>query len=144
MKRPSAVHEDYTRDEPVKLGSNRAFGLVFAGFFGLLGIAGLWRSHHLRIWALALSVLFLVAALVVPNVLAPLNRVWARIGAALHLVTSPVILGLMYAVAIVPVGLLMRWRGYDPMQRRFDPSLSSYWIARRPPGPSPESVTRQF
>lgn len=144
MPQTSALHEDLTRDDPVKRGSDRSFGLVFAAFFAVVALAGLWRQHHLRLWAVALSLVFLVLALVAPVVLAPLNVVWSRIGMLLHKITSPIILGLMYAFAIVPVGLVMRWKGHDPMHRRFDPALKSYWIARTPPGPSPDSVTRQY
>ncbi len=144
MSPTASLHEDLTRDEPVTHGSDRSFGLVFASLFAVIAIAGWWRWHHLRAWAVALSLVFLVLAMATPAVLAPLNGLWARFGLLLHKITSPVILGLMYGFAIVPVGMVMRWRGHDPMQRAFDPSLSSYWIVRTPPGPSPDSVTRQF
>jgi predicted membrane metal-binding protein len=144
MPPTSALHEDLTRDETVTPGSDRSFGLVFAGVFAVVALGGLWRQHHLRTWALVLSILFLAVALFAPGILAPLNAVWARVGMVLHRITSPIILGLMYAVAIVPVGLVMRWKGHDPMHRSFDPTLPSYWIARMPPGPSPDSVTRQY
>jgi hypothetical protein len=144
MTATTSLHENLTRDEPVARGSDRSFGFVFAGVFAVLAAAGWWRTHHLRTWAITLCVSFAVLALVAPVVLRPLNRVWARVGMLLHHITSPIILGLMYAVAIVPVGLIMRWKGIDPMQRRFDPALPSYWIVRTPPGPSPDSLTRQY
>lgn len=144
MSADAALHEDLTREDIVTPGSDRSFGLVFAGVFAVIVIAGLWRGHHLRVWALALSAAFLLAALVAPAVLAPLNAAWARFGLLLHRVTSPIIVGLTYALAIVPVGLLMRWSGKDPLRRRFDSSLRSYWIDRTPPGPPPGSMTRQY
>jgi hypothetical protein len=32
----------------------------------------------------------------------------------------------------------------DPLRRRVDKSCKSYWVERRPPGPSPESMAHQF
>lgn len=144
MTPTASLHEDLTRDETVVRGSDRSFGYVFAGVFAAIALVNWWRTHHLRTWAVGLSLAFLVLALAAPVVLAPLNKLWSRFGLLLHRITSPIVLGLMYALAIVPVGLIMRWRGHDPMQRSFDRALPSYWIARTPPGPSPDSMTRQY
>jgi hypothetical protein len=32
----SQLHEDYSREEEVKAGTDRGFGLVFAGFFAIV------------------------------------------------------------------------------------------------------------
>ena len=40
--------------------------------------------------------------------------------------------------------LVMRLMGKDPLRRRFDPQAKSYWIERRPAGPEPQSMRRQF
>ena len=48
----------------------------------------------------------------------PLNRGWNKLGLILHKVTNPLFLGAMYAIAIVPTGLLMRAFGVDPMGLR--------------------------
>lgn len=144
MTPSGSLHEDLTREETVEHGSDRSFGLVFATVFAVVAAIGWWRTRHLAPWAVMVTLAFLVLALAVPATLRPLNRLWARFGLVLHRVTSPIILGLMYAIAIVPVGVIMRWRGHDPMRRRFDPTLPSYWIVRTPPGPSPDSMTRQY
>ncbi len=52
-----------------------------------------------------------------------------KLGLLLHKVTNPVFLGAMYAIAIVPTGLLMRVFGVDPMGMRRE-RKDSYWIAR--------------
>ena len=36
----SQLHEDFSREEHVKAGSDRGFGFVFAGFFTL--VSGIW------------------------------------------------------------------------------------------------------
>jgi hypothetical protein len=90
------------------------------------------------------AALFLLAALVRPQVLAPLNRGWTRFGLLLHKITNPVTLGLVFFLAVTPTALIMRAMGKDPLRRRLDPAARTYWIDRRPPGPQPETMKLQF
>jgi hypothetical protein len=137
-------HELQERDEVVKTSSDRSFGLVFAGFFVLLGGLSVYKGdQRWEVW-FPLGVLFGVLALTAPQVLAPLNRVWAKFGLLLHAIISPVVIGLLFCVCITPIGFLMRLFGKDPLRLRFERDAPSYWIQREPPGPSPESFKNQF
>jgi hypothetical protein len=137
-------HESYTRDEQVDGSSDRSFGLVFAAFFALVGLLPLLLGRSPRIWALGAAGVFLVAALVFPSVLAPLNRLWLKLGLLLHRIVSPIALGIMFFLVITPMGLVMRAMGKDFLRLRLDPAAESYWIPREPPGPAPESLKNQF
>jgi hypothetical protein len=53
-------------------------------------------------------------------------------------------MGVAYLVAIVPLALVLRALGRDPLRLRRDRAAASYWIARAPPGPTPDSMTDQF
>jgi hypothetical protein len=87
---------------------------------------------------------FLVLGLAWPRILAPLNRIWTRLGLFLGMIVSPVVLGLMYFVVVTPIGVLMRCLGKDPLRLRRDPGTKSYWIMREPPGPPGETMRDQF
>ena len=139
-----AAYEDFHRDENVNPSSNRTFGIVLAVFFALIGVLPLLRGHPLRVWALPLSGIFLLAALVAPAVLAPLNRVWTALGALLHKITNPIILGVFFYLVFTPFGSLMRLFGKDFLRLKWAPHADSYWILRQPPGPPPESISNQF
>ena len=128
----------------VKMGSDRSFGLVFAGFFALVAGAPLVQGGVVRLWAAAAATLFFVIALTYPAVLAPLNRVWFRFGLLLHRIVSPLVLGLTFYLVLTPLGLLMRATGKDPMRTGFRPQDASYWIPREPAGPAPGSMKQQF
>jgi hypothetical protein len=138
-------HESLVRDDVTKTSSNKSFGLVFAGFFVLLAISSYFFSHHER-WPywLGLSIAFAIIAYVAPQILSPLNRWWTKLGLLLHTIVSPIILGFIFFGCIVPIGFLMRQFGNDPLRRRFEPEAKSYWLAREPPGPTPESFKRQY
>lgn len=138
------THENFSRQAEVKVGSDRSSGLVFAAFFVIVALAPLRHGHEVRPWALGLGALFAIAALVAPRLLRPLNLLWFRFGLALHHVVTPVVMGLLFFASVVPVGLLMRAAGKDPLRLRRVPGAVSYWIPRRPPGPAPASMKHQF
>jgi hypothetical protein len=137
-------HESLDRKEPISGSSNRAFGLVFATVFGVIGLWPWLFGGHVRIWSVAIGAAFLVVALLWPAVLAPLNRIWTRFGLLLHRIVSPVVLGVMFFGVVTPMGLVMRALGKDPLRLRFDPAARTYWIERRPPGPAPDTLNNQF
>jgi Saxitoxin biosynthesis operon protein SxtJ len=143
--RPS-FHEDFSRHEDVKSGSDRSFGLTVGGI--LLVVAAARSYFHGLGWiqyALAgIGVVLIVLGLVAPSSLHGLNRAWAKLGLIMFRVVNPVVLGLIYAVVIVPTGLLMRLTGRDPLHLKFDPQADSYWVVRDPPGPAPDSMSNQF
>jgi Saxitoxin biosynthesis operon protein SxtJ len=138
------LHENFIREEDAPAGSDRAFGLVLGGVLGLIGLLPLLRGHGARWWALGLAGAFFLASATQPALLGPLNRLWHRLGLLLHSVVSPVVLGLLFFTTVTPIGLLMRALGRDLLRLRFEPDAPTYWIERRPPGPSPDSMPRQF
>jgi hypothetical protein len=103
-----------------------------------------WHAGRLWPWTGALSVLLLAAALVRPEMLNPLNRLWLRFGLLLHRVVNPIVMALVFFGAVWPTGLVMRWMGRDLLRLQREPDAASYWIVRQPPGPSPETMKDQF
>ncbi len=139
-----SFHEDLGRQDKAKAGSERAFGMVFAVVFALVGLWPLWEGGGFRPWALIAAGVFLAAGLLVPKALKPLNRLWFLIGLGLHKVVNPLVMGLLFYFTITPMALIMRLIGKDPLRRDFEPEAKSYWIERRPAGPAPESMRHQF
>lgn len=132
-------HESHHEDDNVG-GSPRGFGLTFAAVFALAGCWPLLSSAYPRLWALGVAAAFLLAALLVPGALQPLNRLWSRFGLLLGRIMTPVIMTLLFVVAVAPTAFVMRLLGHDPMRRRRIDG-PSYWIERRQP---PGSMTDQF
>lgn len=149
----SSFHETFARDEHIEGSSDRGFGLTVGGI--LLAIAlvrvglGWWSSGAVHLgwfeWALGgVGAVLVVLGLVAPAILAPLNRGWTKLGLLLFKVVNPIVLGLIFLVTIVPIGLIMRASGKDLLRQKFDPDAKSYWIERDPPGPAPDSMPQQF
>lgn len=138
------THETYRDREAEKGSSDRSFGIIFTVLFAIIGAAPMAHGLEARWWALIVSALFLIAALTRPKILAPLNRLWLRVGLLLHRVVNPLIMGLLFFLVITPIGLIMRLTGKRPLQLETDPNAPTYWIRRSPPGPTPESMKQQF
>lgn len=119
------------------LPSDRSFGWTFTGIFVIVGL-------FLQPWALALAALFGTLTMVSPSSLGALNRGWMRLGAALHRVVSPVVMGLLYFGVFTPMGFVMRLSGWDAMKRTWDPAAKSYWSRRDPAGPAEDSFKNLF
>jgi Saxitoxin biosynthesis operon protein SxtJ len=140
------MHENLEREEEVHGSSDRSFGLVMAAGFALVGLLPLAHGSlaGVRWWAVALAAVFLALALYWTAPLAPLNRLWLKFGLLLHRIISPLILALLFYVTVLPIGLIMRALGKDPLRLKFEPAADSYWIPRDPPGPAPTSMKNQF
>lgn len=133
-------HEHYEKEE-LPLPSDRSTGLVFAGV--ALAVAWFWRADQTVLeWALGVAAAFALVALLVPILIRPLNIVWMKFAMLLNMIMSPLIMGILFLIAIVPAGLLMRIR-HDPLRKRRRPDASSYWIDRKVPE-TPPSMSNQF
>jgi hypothetical protein len=127
-----------------KIGSDRSFGLVFAAAFLIIATLPVVRGGPVRWWAVAVTAVFALAAVAAPSVLRPLNRLWFKLGIALHHVVNPIVMGAMFFFAVTPMGLTMRALGKDPLRLKRDRRSATYWIARERPAPAPRSMSKQF
>jgi hypothetical protein len=132
------------QSSPTPLPSNRSFGRLFVVVFALIGLWSLWRGGDTYLWWFGAAAIVLIVTLAVPDVLAPFNRAWMKLGELLGRIVSPVVLGFIFFLVITPFGVVKRLTGWDPMRRRFERDTTSYWIERDPPGPDPDSLPNQF
>ena len=74
------LHEAFDREEAAEMSSDRSFGFVVGGVLALIGTIGFVRESPHWIWWSSAAALLLAAALLAPDRLAPLNRLWTRLG----------------------------------------------------------------
>jgi hypothetical protein len=137
-------HENFSRDEVVAGSSDRSFGIVMSAAFAVISLLNAWYGGHIWKWTGGIAALLLVAALLRPSALQPLNRLWLKFGLLLHKIVNPIVMGLVFYGAVLPTGLIMRALGKDLLRLKRQPEAASYWIERHPPGPAPESMKDQF
>ena len=108
-------HELHARKEVAQPSSDRRFGYVFGGFSALLAALSLYNGRHAMALLACAGVMFALVAFLHPGLLAPLNRLWTRLGLFLFAVVSPVMLVIVFYGCITPIGWLMRLAGKGPV-----------------------------
>jgi hypothetical protein len=81
-----------------------------------------------------------LSAFLAPLAVKPLYLALTVVTYPIGFVLSYLMMVIIFYGVITPVGLVFKLIGRDAMNRRFDPSTSSYWVERRPP----ESIKRYF
>jgi len=138
-----SLHEQFDRIEERKL-SDRSAGIGIACTFALLACAPLLRRGGVRWWALGVSGIILLVSLLRPGLLHPAAWLGRKLADILGRAIGLFSLALLFFLVITPFGLARRLFVRDPLRRRIDKNRKSYWVERQPPGPSPESMARQF
>ena len=113
--------------------SEKSFGVVFAIVFLIVALYPLLSSAGLRIWALVVSIIFLLLAFLAPKILVLPNKIWFKFGLLIGSIVAPIIITLVYFVTVVPTGLIMRVLGKDLLKQKLDKDAKSYWIERKEP-----------
>lgn len=136
------MHENFERRRPAESGPNRSFGFVMAGALGVISALAWWRSGTLPVWLVAIAAAFFVFAVIRPAALRPIERVWMRLGLALHAITTPILLGVIYFVVLTPVARVARLVGHVWLPLAKDPEAATYWQPRNPSSSS--SMANQY
>jgi Saxitoxin biosynthesis operon protein SxtJ len=124
--------------------SSRSFGLLLAAVFLIIaGVSYWWYGRAYLYWGMPAAAI-LAISLVMPRVLAPLKRLWLRLGKLLHVFVSPLILSAVYLLVFIPTGAIIRLFGKDLLSTKRDPVVVSYWVERAAGGPEPETLKDQF
>ncbi len=144
MQSNTTLHEKLHRVETTKIGPDRIFGLLFSFIFSIIGIFPLWSGGAVLIWALAVALGIAFIAMIAPRLLHPLNIVWCRFGHLLHMVITPLIMGVIFFLVFTPLSLVFRVFGRDALSCELDPDAATYWVERPPSEPAPDSMRNQF
>jgi hypothetical protein len=138
------LHENLVRKDEIVGPSNRRFGLTIAAASVVVGGFRALFAHGYWEWWLGAGFVIALLAVVWPDTLAPFNRFWLKLGLVLYKIVNPVVMTVLFASTIVPVGVLLRLWGQDSLRLKPRPDKASYWIERDPRGPGPKGMKNQF
>ncbi len=131
----------------IKSGRNelRKFGLTVG--IGLIILSGLiYLAHHrfnaLLLWQIPAAAI--LAALLVPQLLLPFQKIWMGISIILGFVMTRIILGILFYLILTPIGQISKLAGNDLLNRKQDPAAESYWNRRKKSAEQNESFDHQF
>ena len=110
--------------------NEREFGLTVGIVLILLGG---WWFYEGKWKVVATGLLALGPALVIlgslfPRALVLANRAWMALAKLLSLLTTPIVLAIVFFGIFMPIGAIKRLFGWDPLRRRSSPG-ASYWVS---------------
>jgi hypothetical protein len=123
----------------------RAFAVAQFVFFTLIAALMYARTSH-SLLPLGLTIgSAIVGALgfAFPPLIRMVYVVWMAAVFPIGWVVSHMLMASLYYFVMTPIGWLMKLCGYDPLKRKEDPKIESYWIARSPP-PTKQRYFKQY
>lgn len=124
------------------------FGALI-GLIANLSAIYLSRYNYSTFFILSLSLSGLAAYIsgrLFPHLLLPLWRGWMGFAKYLSLVTTPILLGIVWLTLVIPIGLLLRALGIKvlDLQCNWKDSSGSYWRNRSKESQDFKLLARQF
>lgn len=128
----------------------RGFGRVILVGFGLIGLAkAFWpfawlldRNFGAGMWILGCAVLVGVPAILGWRIVLPAYLAWMGIAWLAHKIMFPLMFGAFFYLVFLPIGVLMRLSGHDPLRlRRRD--RETHWVLIEQAG-NPDEYERQY
>ena len=109
----------------------RKFGITTGAIIVVLFaffLPWIFDVETMPMWPWIIAGVLWVPALILPSLLRPVYTTWMKIGHGIGWVNTRIILGVLFYVLVLPMGLIMRLFGNDPMARKQDKAASSYRI----------------
>ena len=125
----------------VKKHDLKVFALIWAGIFMLAGLLPLLKDGEIRIWAIVVSIVFVMIAFVKPELLTQFYHLWIKVGEFIGGIVSKIMMFILYFVLFTPVSFVLKLLGKDLLDKKIDKSQESYWIERET---QPQSMKHQF
>ncbi len=116
---------------PARLSAKegRKFGFTLGMAFLVFGGIAFWRGHEtvsIVLWVVGGSLL--LAGLLFPARLGPVQRGWMGMAHAISKVTTPIFMGIMYFVVFASMGVVMRLFGHNSLTTHH--GSDSAWVPR--------------
>ncbi len=128
---------DVSKPELKKFGfiMGSALILLFGLFFPWL------LSKPIPLWPWIVAAIFILWALLHPTSMKPVYVIWMKIGGVLGFINTHIIMGILFFVIFLPLGLLFKLFGKELIPNKFS-DVQSYRIVTR--NPSKNHIERPY
>jgi Saxitoxin biosynthesis operon protein SxtJ len=122
----------------------RQFGLLTGSLIAVLfgGLIPWLRGRPYPAWPWVVGIVLVSAGAIYPASLKYPFAIWSAVGKILGWINSRVVLGLLFYVAVTPIGFVMKLTGRDTMARKFNSDAQTYRVTSR--RASIQSLERPF
>ncbi len=122
----------------------RKFGMTIGIVLIIIAAILLWAGKTTYpIWGI-IGIVFILAGLLFPVVLKPLNKIWMSLAIVLGWIMTRVILSILFYIGLTGVKLIAMIFNKRFLNLRIDPSADTYWEKREKKPFDPATYERQF
>ena len=124
--------EDIKDHQKIEISSEKSFAYTFGIIFLLITFFCVYKnSYDWKFFSsLSASIFFFLSGYLFPQILKKPNLIWARIGLVIGRFISPVVLGVIYIILIIPTGFFLKVMKKNYLGIKIDKSRETYWIIR--------------
>jgi len=117
------------KNNSIKVGSNKIFGIFFAIIFFVIAFWPLINGDDVRNWPIPIAIIFLILGILNSKMLSPLNKSWIKLGLFLGSIVSPIVMALIFFLVLTPTGFILRLFKKDVLNLKFNKS-DTYWVEK--------------
>ncbi len=119
----------------------RQFGGLWLVFFGVLSCWQAFVNHRITLAIVSATLAIVVgsAGLLRPTIVRPIFVTWMILTLPIRWLVSQILLASIYYGVFLPIGLVFRLVGYDPLALK-RPEKDSYWTPKH----EPHDIRRYF
>lgn len=111
----------------INRSSEKTFGYVFTIFFLILSFLPILYDNEINLIFIFISILLLIITVFYSKLLFYPNKAWYRFGQILSLITSPIIMLLIFVTAFVPTKIFVFFFRKRLLHDKFDNNSITYW-----------------
>lgn len=119
----------------------RNFALIWAIIAAFFCLISFFREKEIYVYALVIAVLFVLIALIQPELLSSFYKLWLKVGEYIGGIFSKVIMFILFFCLFTPISLVLNLLGKDLINKKLNKQALSYWINRET---QPQSMKNQF
>lgn len=110
----------------------KIFGLIWAAVFCIIALMPLFKGEPPRVWALYVTLLFVISAFFFPEIYQKTHfyQSWIKLGGVIGKINSKIIIFILFYFICLPVGLVLKILKKDLLSKKIDQSKSTYFIDR--------------
>ena len=120
------------------------FGTIALIFFGCLAALGIIAGKKLPIALFGFLAALGTGFIIAPNRLAPVYKIWLKIGHFIGQIITWFILTVLYFLVITPATIIKRFFGGRPLPFKPDKTTSTYWVTRDEPAQPNERFFKRY
>ena len=98
----------------------RDFGIIVGVFFPLIFglLIPIITNHPIKEWTFLIGLPLFFLGIIYPKLLKLPYKVWIKFGHLLGFINSHFIIGFIYFILVIPISIIMRLFGYDPLNKK--------------------------